>query len=275
MTPHFRCTRILPALFAMGFALSPALAGQSTEPDELSRVLPPLTDRVSPITAGDNVMIASPFGDFMVTQSETTGHVLGFSLSNVGPNRIIPVPATDIGMGPDREFSFRFQSRARQDIYFSVTDTPDEYLSNRMESYFYLFPRLNIPAIESVDQGTAGSALKVTLQNGEEMVFNEKTKELIRGVFTETAPLDRNPDRFKRKFASLGYAGSGTLIRVNRRGGDPRLGTTATVTRGAKTCKIPSTLLFDQNPNSDVNFLYASDEEVHSILMKKCGFGIR
>ncbi|MBU6152948.1 MAG: hypothetical protein KGP28_01485 [Bdellovibrionales bacterium] len=242
---------------------------------DLSRVLPPITDRVSPVVAGDQVMRSSPFGDFIITESETTGHILGFSFNNIGPNRIIPVPATEIGSGPDREYQFRFQSRARQDIYFSVTDTPDEFLSNRMESYLYLFPRHNIPAIELIENGAKGEELKVTLQNGEEMAFDAKTKEILRGVFREIAPLDQNPDRFKRKFATLEYTGSGTLIRVNRRGGDPRLGTTAVVTQGKKTCKIPSSLLFDQNPNSDVNFLFPTDEEFNVLLLKKCGFGLK
>jgi hypothetical protein len=260
------------ALIQVLFSQSPSF-GQTI--NDLSRPLPPLSDRVSPIVAGDQVMRSSPFGDFMITESESTGHILGFSLSNTGPNRIIPVPATEVGTGPDREYHFRFQGRARQDIYFSVTDTPDQYLSNRMESYLYLFPRHNIPAIEMIEGGSTGEELKVTLPNGEEIVFDAKTKEILRGVFRETAPLDKNPDRFKRKFAALEYSGAGTLIRVNRRGGDPRLGTTATVTRGTKTCKMPSSLLFDQNPNSDVNFLYPTDEEVQAVLMKKCGFGIR
>lgn len=194
-----RSIAFLGALLASQFpfqALSQTIA-------DISRVLPPIIDRVSPVMAGDQVMRSSPFGDFTITESETTGHILGFSFNNIGPNRIIPVPATDIGTGPDREYHFRFQSRARQDIYFSVTDTPDEYLSNRMESYLYLFPRHNIPAIELVDGGAKGQELKVTLPNGEEIVFDAKTKEILRGVFREKAPLDQNPDRFKRKFAAL------------------------------------------------------------------------
>ena len=266
-----RSIAFLGALLASQF---PVQARSQTIAD-ISRVLPPIIDRVSPLMAGDQVMRSSPFGDFTITESETTGHILGFSFNNIGPNRIIPVPATDIGTGPDREYHFRFQSRARQDIYFSLTDTPDEYLSNRMESYLYLFPRHNIPAIELVEGGANGEELKVTLPNGEEIVFDAKTKEILRGVFREKAPLDQNPDRFKRKFAALEYSGSGTLIRVNRRGGDPRLGTTATVTRGTKTCKVPSSLLFDQNPNSDVNFLFPTDDGLNTLMLKKCGFGLQ
>ena len=266
-----RSIAILGALLA---SQSPLPALSQTIAD-LSKVLPPVADGVSPVVAGDQVIRSSPFGDFMITESETTGHILGFNLSNTGPNRIIPVPATEIGTGPDREYQFRFQSRARQDIYFSVTDTPDEFLSNRMESYLYLFPRHNIPAIELIENGAKGEELKVTLPNGEEIVFDAKTKEILRGVFRETAPLDQNPDRFKRKFAALEYSGSGTLIRVNRRGGDPRLGTTAVVTQGKKACKIPSSLLFDQNPRSDVNFLFPTDEGFNALLLKKCGFGLK
>jgi hypothetical protein len=269
MHPFIRPTLYL---LILGFLQTQAF-GQTLA--DLSRILPPLTDRVSPIVAGDSVMKSSPFGDFTITESENTGYILGFSLINVGPNRIIPVPASGIGTGPDREYQFRFQSRARQDIYFSVTDTPTEYLSHRMESYLYLFPRHSIPAIEMIEGGANGEELKVTLPNGEEIVFDAKTKEILRGVFRETAPLDQNPDRFSRKFASLEYTGTGTLIRVNRRGGDPRLGTTAILTQGKRTCKIPSSLLFDQDPSSDVNFLFPTDDGLNTLMMKKCGFGLK
>jgi hypothetical protein len=126
-----------------------------------------------------------------------------------------------------------------------------------------------------IEGGAKGEELKVTLPNGEEIVFDAKTKEILRGVFRETAPLDQNPDRFSRKFASLEYTGTGTLIRVNRRGGDPRLGTTATLTQGKRTCKIPSSLLFDQDPSSDVNFLFPTDDGLNTLMMKKCGFGLQ
>jgi hypothetical protein len=194
---------------------------------------------------------------------------VGFSFENDGPNRIIPRRG-EYGSGPDREFNFYFQSRARQNIYMSITDAPTEYLSHRMESYLYFFPRINLPAIQWDESQPGSPRLTVTLPTGETMDFDGNTHETIGGVLEELAPIDLNPDRFSRKFVQIKYHGSGIMIRVDRRGGDPRLGTIATVTKDGKTCKIPSSRLFNQDPHSEVEFLFPSDAVFNSFLIQTC-----
>ena len=259
---------VLLTLFSI---TTPSLA-QGPVPE--ATVSAPERDLMLPGKPGDTLMVApSNGGPYQVSLQESTGAVIGFSFFNEGANRIVPRKSVP-GMGPDRTFGFHFQSRARQNIFFSITDAPNEYLSQLMESYFYLFPRKVLPAIEWTSGPEQGSVIRVTLPTGETLDVSGETRELIGGAFEETAPIDLQPDRFKRKFARVRYQGSGVLLRVDKRGGDPRLGTMATITKGTQTCKVPSSLLFNQDEHSEVEFLFPTDSEFHQFLIKKCGFGL-
>ena len=255
------------------FCLSLPLGAHAQFLNDPKTVSPPEVDGVSPSNPADSLTLSAPDFTGYITTEGSSKRVAGFSFDNVGPNAMVPVHSTDFGSGPDREFSFNFRSRARQDIYLAVTDAPNEYLSHRMESYFYFFPRKNLPAIEAIGTGESAE-LKVTLPTGEEAYFNRNTFEVLRGALEETAPIDLGPDRFSRKFAGIRYTGSGIVIRVNKRGGDPRLGTIATVSQGKKTCKIPSAMLFNQRQDSDVEFLFSDDRDVNTLLHQKCGMTI-
>jgi len=234
----------------------------------------PERDRMLPGHPGDTLVIApSTGGPYTISVDESTRAVVGFQFTNTGANRIIPRESVP-GAGPDRTFDFRFQSRARQNIFFSVTDAPSEYLSQLMESYIFLFPRKVLPAVEWIDSPGKRPALVVTLTTGEKVEFDGATHEVVSGALEEAGSIDLNPDRFKRKFARIRYLGTGVSLRVDKRGGDPRLGTTATITKGAQTCKIPSSLLFNQDESSEVEFLFPTDPEFHQFLIKKCGFGL-
>ena len=238
---------------------------------DLARVTEPECDRVSHSVPGEVSVRSVSEGDFSVFQHDPDQKIYGFSFFNEGVNSIIPVSASCFGCGPDREYHFNFRDRARQDLHFTVTDSPTEYLSHRMESYFYLFPRKVVPAVKEI---TDRGVLQVTLPTGETVDFNAKNKTIVGGALVETAPIDLNPDRFQRKFAQVSYIGSGLLLRVNRRGGDPRLGTVATLTRGKRSCKVPSKLLFNQDAQSDVEFLFPTDSEFNEFILKQCGFGL-
>ncbi len=261
---------VLLAVFFILVSL-PSRAQESLPPE--SQVLAPERDRMLPGTPGDTLNVSATHGEYLVSVNETTRSVVGFSFTNSGVNRIIP-KKSEPGSGPDRTYAFHFQSRARQNMFLSVTDAPSEYLSQLMESYLYLFPRSVLPAIEWQDGMDGKPQMKVTLPTGETVNYDGNTREIIGGVFEETAPIDLNPDRFKRKFAGLRYTGSGIVLRVDKRGGDPRLGTTASIQKGTKTCKVPSSLLFNQDEHSEVEFLFATDQEFDAFLIKKCGFGI-
>ena len=245
---------------------------QSPAPEAI--ITGPERDLMIPGRPGDTLTIApSTGGSYLISINEVTRSVVGFSFTNTGVNRIIP-RESEPGAGPDRTFTFHFQSRARQNIFLSVTDAPTEYLSQLMESYLYLFPRKVLPALEWIKTPGQAARMKVTLPTGETVDFDGETHEVTGGVLEETAPIDLNPDRFKRKFARIRYRGTGVMLRVDKRGGDPRLGTTATITKGTLTCKIPSSLLFNQDESSEVEFLFPSDPEFDQFLIKKCGFGL-
>jgi hypothetical protein len=226
---------------------------------------------IEPITQELILSETVPSGSYLDQYSVNTddhGKIVGFSVTNEGVNRIIPKPS-EIGAGPDRTFAFDMPDRARQGILLRVTDVPSDKLSEMMESYFTIFPRLVVPAIKVVE-----NKIIVTLPNREEMILSADSKEIIDGVFKEGAPIDLGPDRFKRKFADLSYTGKGLVLRADRRGEDPRIGAQriAIATYQGKTCKIPVTKLWEQN--DAVHFLFHSDADFFAFIKANCGFSI-
>ena len=202
--------------------------------------------------------------DYMVT-AEDSGLVVGFTLENNGINKIIP-KKTEIGSGPSREYEFAFPERARQNIILMITDTPSSKLSELMETYLTFFPREVVPAISRVND-----QLIVTLPNQEEIHFNYLSKEITSGVLSENAPIDLGPDRFKRKFAQISYSGTGVMIRVDRRGEDPRIGSQiATISHKTDLCKIPVNKLWTQD--GLVHFRFPTDAEFDVFLKANCKF---
>src|SRR5262249_10994444 len=164
------------------------------------------------------------------------GMIVGFDFSNRGGNRILPERYNiDKNLFFTRDFQFRFDDRARQDIHLSVTDwaaSSDRQfrLSELMNSVMHFFPRKYVPTIAAVDGRSV-----VTLRTGEQVEFDAETNEVLSGVLAET-PVDLNPDRTKRHFAGIDYIGSGLVVRADARGTDPRIGTTATIVAGEPGC---------------------------------------
>lgn len=196
---------------------------------------------------------------------EQNDMVIGFQFENKGSSKIIPISSKG-SVQPFRNYSFDFPARARQEIILKVTDAPTELFSHYMESYIVFFPRNVLPAIEPMDD-----KLIVTLPTEEKIEFDRTTKEIISGVLEETAPIDLGPDRFKRKFASLNYTGSGVMIRVNKRGGDPRLGSQiAEIFQNGNVCKVPVAKLWAQTQK--VNFLFPTDEMFNQFLKSNYKF---
>jgi hypothetical protein len=211
------------------------------------------------------------------------GKIVGFEFSNRGGNPILPQRYNiDKNWFFTRDFQFRFDDRARQDIHLSVTDwapSRDKQfrLSELMNSVMHFFPRTYVPAIAN-----SGGRSVVTLPTGEAVEFDARTYEILGGVFSE-APVDLNPDKTARSFARIKYTGKGLVVRANARGTDPRLGTTATISVGSPAedcqgagcksqCRVPSQELWEQK--GAVRFKYASDEEFDRYLTTRCGFGI-
>ena len=209
--------------------------------------------------------------------------IVGFEFSNRGGNGILP-QRHDIqkNLFFTRDFQFRFEDRARQDIYLELTDwvpSRDKQfrLSELMSSVMHFFPRNHLPAIVSL-----GGRTIVTLPTGEEVEFDPKTHEVLGGVFSE-APVDLNPDKTTRKFPRIEYTGKGVMVRANSRGTDPRIGTTALITTGSPPvncekgtgcnhCQVPSKELWEQK--GAVRFKFSTDLEFDRYLLTRCGFGL-
>jgi hypothetical protein len=247
----------------------------------------PERDPASAGTKYDTVILsrtlaAPPHPGWRYRQNQQ-GKIVGFEFSNRGGNPILPPRHNiDKNLFFSRDFQFRFDDRARQDIHLYVSDwSPSRdgqfRLSELMNSVIHFFPRNYLPAIA----GLGGSTV-VKLPTGEEMQFDADTYEILGGVLAE-APVDLNPDRSARKFAGLRYTGRGVAVRADARGADPRLGTTATITAPAPVsecegadcnnqCRVPAQELWDQK--GAFRFKFSTDEEFDRYLLARCGFGL-
>lgn len=203
-----------------------------------------------------------------------------FSFVNVGGNRIVK------RSNASRTFHFEYPEHARQNIAMQIDDAPSDRVSHTMHSYFMFFPRKQLPVLEQL-QGT----MEVTLSNGEKMIFDKETKEILAGVFDE-GPLDMNKDNSKRQYADLRYKGRGVYLRVNARGQSPQLGEfektkidmehgnvgSAEVlivngTTGQK-CRRPKTDFWESMDVTPIEFKFPTDEAFEVYLQNNCGFGL-
>jgi hypothetical protein len=235
----------------------------------------------------DTVVMARTLGPHSLSgwqyRMNRENRIVGFEFSNHGGNRILP-QRYDIRKNLlfTRDFQFRFDDRARQDIHLAITDwvpSADHQfrLSELMNSVMHFFPRNYLPAITSLD----GRYL-VTLPTGELIQFDARTREIVSGVLSE-APVDLTPNRGARKFPRVGYGGKGVVVRANARGADPRIGTMATITTGSPAadcakdkkcdrCQVPSRELWTQN--GAVRFKFSTDADFDRYLRARCGFGL-
>jgi hypothetical protein len=211
------------------------------------------------------------------------GAVVGFEFYNHGGNRILP-PRRDAVKNQfyTRDFQFRFDDRARQDIHLLITDWAPSRdrqfrLSELMHSLMYFFPRTVLPAIVNLAETHL-----ITLPTGEEVEFNAKTHEIVGGELSESA-VDLNPDRNARKFPGVEYRGKGVVVRANARGSDARLSAMATIVTGSpdttcdkgiicNQCQLPARELWDQS--GAVRFKFATDREFDRFLLARCPFGL-
>jgi hypothetical protein len=270
-------------------------------PIEVLPVLPSLPLRTLPesvLSAPDKESVAAAIQyDTVLTKRsvQTAAHsgwqyrnnrqrqIVGFEFSNSGGNPILP-HRRDISKNQlyTRDFQFRFDDRARQDVHLSVTDwvaSADKQfrLSELMNSVMLFFPRKYLPAVVTV-----GDRNIVTLPTGEEVEFNAHTHEVSAGVFSE-APVDLNPDKSLRQFPAIRYTGSGLMVRADARGSDPRLGPVAIVTTGSprehcvhgeacNECKVPAKEIWAQT--GAARFRFAQDEDFNTYLLSRCAFGL-
>jgi hypothetical protein len=259
----------------------------------LQRTLPesilsaPKRDSVSPAIRYDTVLtkrsIQTAAHSGWQYRNNRQSEIVGFEFSNRGGNRILP-HRHDISKNQlyTRDFQFRFDERARQDVHLSISDwvaSRDKQfrLSELMNSVMLFFPRNYLPAVV-----TLGDRNILTLPTGEEVEFNAHTHEVSGGVFSEAA-VDLNPDKSLRQFPAIRYTGKGVMVRADARGSDPRLGTVATMTTGSpppdclqgkacSQCEVPAKEIWLQS--GAARFKFAQDEDFHRYLLSRCAFGL-
>jgi hypothetical protein len=206
----------------------------------------------------------------------------GFSIQNIGDNNIVQ----SFNKNSERVFHFDYLEQAKQNLSLEIDDSPNEYVSHTMHSYFMFFPRKNLPLVEELT-GT----INVTLPTGEKIIFQKESKEIVDGVFNE-GPVDVSSDRFKRHYPDLKYNGKGVLLRANARGQSPQLGQYENVkidmdhglrgsldvliingTTGQK-CRRPKADFWEPIDVNPIEFKFPTDEEFDQYLKKNCGFGL-
>ncbi len=223
-------------------------------------------------------------GEISVSRGSATPESFtdGFSVQNVGDNKIVQ----SSNKNSERVFHFDYLEQAKQNLSLEIDDSPNEYVSHTMHSYFMFFPRKNLPLVEELT-GT----INVTLPTGEKIIFQKESKEIVDGVFTE-GPVDVSPDRFKRQYPDLKYTGKGVLLRANARGQSPQLGQYENIkidmdyglrgsldvliingTTGQK-CRRPKADFWEPIDVNPIEFKFPTDEEFDQYLKKNCGFGL-
>jgi hypothetical protein len=243
----------------------------------------PEREMASPRVRYDTVVLGRASETGWHYRQNSQRQIVGFEFSNRGGNRILARRyEIEKNLLFTRDFQFRFDDRARQDIHLSISDWATSHdqqfkLSELMNSVMHFFPRDYLPAIIS-----SGERTIVTLPTGETVEFDAKTHEIVAGAFSE-APVDLNPDKAARKFPGINYLGKGVVVRANSRGTDPRLGTIATITSGSPApdctkaagcyqCQVPSKELWEQN--GATRFKFSTDMEFDRYLLSRCGFGL-
>jgi len=223
-------------------------------------------------------------GEISVSRGSATPESFtdGFSVQNIGDNKIVK----SSNKNSERVFHFDYLEQAKQNLSLEIDDSPNEYVSHTMHSYFMFFPRKNLPLVEELT-GT----INVTLPTGEKIIFQKESKEIVDGVFTE-GPVDVSADRFKRQYPDLKYTGKGVLLRANARGQSPQLGQFENIkidmdyglrgsldvliingTTGQK-CRRPKADFWEPIDVNPIEFKFPTDEEFDQYLKKNCGFGL-
>ena len=217
-------------------------------------------------------------------RKDRQSQIVGFEFSNRGGNRILP-PRYDIGKNLlfTRDFQFRFDDRARQDIQLFISDwapSRDKQfrLSELMNSILHFFPRNYLPAILGSD-----ARYVVTLPTGEQVDFDAKTREILRRrIFRNRGGPQSRSSRRGNSPASI-MSAKAWLFAPMRGAPTRRIGSTATITTGTPApdcdkgaacnqCQVPSKELWHQN--GAVRFKFSTDQEFDRYLLSRCGFGL-
>ena len=212
--------------------------------------------------------------------------VVGFSFLNDGSPTVNPVGLKK--KGAQREYTFLFADRARENIFLTIND--DVKLSGRfshdnMFREMHFFPRKQLPTLQVLaNEGL----LKVTLPTGEPVLFDQKTMEVVDGALIE-GPIDFNKSRHLRHNPEVRYTGQYLAITVAQRGEAPRRAKVWGQTKFAEVqypakypnrrCKLSPKFIWDQRPkpgDSDptLRMLHKTDDALFAVVEKQCGWDL-
>jgi hypothetical protein len=234
---------------------------------ELKTSLRPKKDHLIPIS--HEYFESQSFGEVNLSRGSGTPENLsdGFNFDNIGNNKIV-----DTSKIPQasRTFIFDYIEHARQNIHVEVQDNSTGDDTESMRSLFMFFPRKQLPIVEQLT-GT----LNVTLSNGEKVIFQKNSKEILEGVWSEGKLVPH-------QFPDIKYKGTGILLRANSVGIAPQLTDEENnldeviITNGqtGQKCKRPKSDFWEPLNVTPIEFRFPKDEDFDQYLKSKCGFGL-
>lgn len=215
--------------------------------------------------------------------------VIGFSFTNDLDNFINPQRRSPYHS--ERVFTMRFEERVKQNIHLRVFDRVG--LTQRverdfMESVFVFLPRLVLPYLRYGCDSCTPRQVAMILPTGEEVVFDQLTRELRGGALEEEA-IDLNTSPKKRRFAKITYHGRGMMIRADRLGGLPERAyprasnqhedpQNALITYRGRSCRVPKVKIWKHAHSKRIrpSFRYATDRAfLEEVIKPHCGWNLR
>lgn len=161
----------------------------------------------------------------------------------------------------DLQFLSLDGSKAETYIYLTEAVLPQD--SYNVKSMMFLLPRKGTPVAEAI-----GEEIHVTLQTGEVVIYDRKTKKIKGGALLE-GPSDPSKDRFTRKPPNIHYNGSGISIRVDHRYEHPSSAAgdaTAEIKQGNRKCSVAREKLWDKTGE----ILELDDNKLVNLLNQLC-----
>ncbi len=182
------------------------------------------------------------------------------------------------GLSVGREYEFMFEDLARSDLGLLLWDSPDEYESHAHLKIMFFFPREILPAIRYQKD-----EIIVTLPTREEVVYDLKSYEIIRGVLKE-GPIKQKASG-EAQAPDVEYTGKGVVIEASALADWPvnvlNSGAKKIITikkNGQKNCLVPVGDLWYTDTKFGSNVFFnkklISNDAFNGYLIKRCGFSL-
>ncbi len=241
---------------------------------QAEQILPQVSTLVSPVELKD------PIDDYTDIQFKSVGNFclsLGsmektdstkvqiIEIKNGGGNLVLPESL----YYSSRTWEFSTSDGTAQDLGLYITDEPtDGVASHQQDSWMGFYPRRNLLAYR-----LEGNQVKVTLPNGEPVIFDATTGVILDGVLRESAPLSKGTRSLSPP--QVAYTGQGVMIRADSVANSPQQNGLAIITKGSKTCRVQKSQLWpDISQSSAMHFKFLNDVDLDQFLRLNCHFGL-